>query len=122
MVKQKSYIARFSLILHCMSNLENDKISVQTLNNAVKLSQYFISCFSNITNEKIDTNPNEEYTLELLRTKKYTTITPNELYKKNKSRFYTLENAKITLENLASKGYGRICKSGTRGYKFIFYG
>ena len=60
MVKQKSYIARFSLILHCMSNLENDKISVQTLNNAVKLSQYFISCFSNITNEKIDTQEKEK--------------------------------------------------------------
>lgn len=122
MVKQKSYIARFSLILHCMNNLENDKISVQTLNNAIKLSQYFISCFSNITNERIDTNPIEEYTLELLRTKKDTTITPNELYKKNTSRFKAIEMAKLTLENLASKGYGRICKSGTRGHKFIFYG
>lgn len=121
MSKQISYVARFSLVLHCIGNIEKDEISINTLNNAIKLSKYFIYCFHKLSNERITINPLENYTLELLRIKNIKTISPTELYKKNISRFKSHEMAKITLENLASKGYGRICRSGTRGYKFIFY-
>ena len=122
MSKQISYVARFSLVLHCIENIEKDEISINTLNNAIELSKYFIYCFHKLLNERITINPLEDYTLNLLRIKNIKTISPTELYKKNISCFRTLEMAKIALENLASKGYGRICKSGTRGYKFIFYG
>lgn len=120
--KQQSYIARFALVLHCMENIDNPEISLETLNNSVKLSRYFTKCFRKLMDEKIATNPLEEYTLTFLRTKGIKTISPTELRKKNTSRYKTLEMAKITLESLAGRGFGRICKSGSRGTKFIFYG
>ncbi len=121
-IKQRSYIARFALVLHCMENIDNPEISLETLNNSVKLSRYFTKCFRKLMDEKIATNPLEEYTLTFLRTKGIKTISPTELRKKNTSRYKTLEMAKITLESLAGRGFGRICKSGSRGTKFIFYG
>ena len=120
--KQRSYIARFALVLHCMENIDSSEISLETLNNAIKLSRYFTQCFRKLIDDKIASNPLEDYTLAFLRTKGIKTISPTELRKKNTSRYKTLEMAKITLENIASRGFGRICKSGSRGTKFIFYG
>lgn len=120
--KQLRYIARFALVLHCMENIDSSEISLETLNNAIKLSRYFTQCFRKLIDDRIATNPLEDYTLTFLKTKGIKTISPTKLRKKNTSRYKSLEMAKIALENLASNGFGRICKSGSRGTKFIFYG
>ena len=121
LLKQKSYIARIALILHCIENLDKPEISKDTLNNAFKVSNYFICCFENLITDRITSNKIEDYALNLLRLKGLKEITPSALEKLNTSRFKKGEG-KAILENLASKGYGRVCKSGTRGHKFIFYG
>lgn len=119
--KQNSYIARFALILHCLENPETLEIEDITIKKAISLSKYFVSCFLKLTADRISVNPIENYTLSYLRTKGKRSISPTELRKSNTSRYKTLEYAQFALENLANKGYGRMCKSGTRGSKFILY-
>lgn len=119
--KQTNYVARFALILHCLETPENMEIQDRTIKNAIVLSRYFFACFDKLTSKRMSANPLEDYALAYLRTKNRKTISATELRKSNISRYKTLEVAHITLENLANKGYGRLCKTGTRGNKFIFY-
>lgn len=119
--KQTDYVARFSLILHCISNHEKAIIAAETVKNAIKLSKYFIGCFNKVLQECLDLNTTEEYTLNLLKTKGIEEISPSKLYKKNMSRYKSKENAQTILECLASKGYGRMIKLSNGGYNFKFY-
>lgn len=119
--KQTDYVARFSLILHCINNLEKTTIEAETVKKAIKLSKYFIDCFKKVLQECLDLNTAEEYTLNLLKTKGIEEISPSKLYKKNMSRYKNKENAQAILECLASKGYGRMVKLKNGGYNFKFY-
>lgn len=119
--KQTDYVARFSLILHCINNIEKTEIGAETIKNAIKLSKYFMDCFNKVLQECLDLNTTEEYTLNLLKTKGVEEISPSKLYKKNMSRYKSKENAQNILECLASKGYGRMVKLNNGGYNFKFY-
>ena len=118
--KQTSYVARLSLIIHMFYDYKNPIITKQTVNRAIKVSRYFISCFMNIINEKIDANPLEDLTISYLKTKNIKDISQKKLFKANESRYRTLQKAELVLENLAQKGYGRIIKA-KNGIKFVFY-
>ena len=119
--KQNSYVGRFSLILHCMENPENLEISKNAVERAILLISYFVNCFKMLTTERIAVNSLEDYALGYMISRNITSISPTELRKKNISRFKTLEQAQIALENLADKGYGRIRKTGARGCKFLIH-
>lgn len=119
--KQTDYVARFALILHCIDNFEEKEIEAKTVENAIKLSQYFIDSFKKILNECLNINSLEEYTLNLLKTKEVDIISPSKLFKKNTTRYKSKENAQIALENLANQGYGRMIKTNNGGYNFKFY-
>ena len=119
--KQTDYVARFSLILHCINNIETTEIGAETIKNAIKLSKYFMDCFNKVLQECLDLNTTEEYTLNLLKTKGVEEISPSKLYKKNMSRYKSKENAQNILECRASKGYGRMVKLNNGGYNFKFY-
>lgn len=120
--KQTDYVARFALILHCISNIKKSEIEVETVKNAIELSKYFIDCFNKILEECSNINTLEEYTLNLIKTKGIKEISPSKLYKKNISRYKNSDTAKIILECIASKGYGRMIKTNNGGYIFKFYG
>ncbi len=118
--KQKSYIARFAMILHALHNVSKDEISLETVNKALHLSKYFIDTFRHTIDHKIAYDKLETHTLNYLRNKNLKIISPTALYKNNRSKFKTAQNAGNTLESLARKGYGRLIKA-SNGCKFIFY-
>lgn len=120
--KQTDYVARFALILHCISDIKKSEIEVKTVKNAIELSKYFIDCFNKILQECSNINTLEEYTLNLIKTKGIKEISPSKLYKKNILRYKNSDTAKIILECIASKGYGRMMKTNNGGYIFKFYG
>lgn len=119
--KQTDYVARFALILHCISNLEKTEIEAVAVENAIKLSKYFVDSFKKVLQECLELNSNEEYTLNLLKTKGIDKISPSKLFKKNTTKYRNREQALIALENLASKGYGRMIKTNNGGLNFRFY-
>ena len=119
--KQTNYVARFSLIRHVMDNYEQETIPADIVDKSIKLSQYFIYSFRNIVNTRSGVDTKEEYALNYLLRKELKCISPTQLFKSNDSKFRTVDKAKITLENLAKKGYGRVTKA-KNGVKFIFYG
>lgn len=119
--KQTDYVARFSLILHCINNDSGNEISEKTVSGAIALSMYFISCFEKISQQNCDFNPLEPQTLDYLRIKGLKSISPSKLHKSNTSRYKTVESAKHTLETLANKGYGRLQKVKNGGINFIYY-
>jgi len=119
--KQTNYVARFSLIIQMFYDFKTDVISDDIIMKAIELSKYFISCFINIINEKIDANPLEDLAISYLKTKEIKFISPTKLLKTNESKYKSLDRAKHVLENLAQKGYGRIIKA-SNGVKFVFYG
>ena len=120
--KQTNYVARFALILHGLKHLEEDKVSADTVKNAIKLCYYFLNCFIKITNEYTNLNSLESLALNYLRTKNKKSISPTELYKSNYSKYKSINYVKIILENLSSKGFGRLVKVRNGGLTFITYG
>lgn len=118
--KQTRYVARFALILHCIRNLTAKLITFSDVENATKLCRYFISCFTVITQNKLDYDEAEECALNFIKRKKLKSISPTYLHKNNKTTFKNTNPAKLALEGLASKGYGRIQKA-KNGETFIYY-
>lgn len=121
--KQTDYTARFSLVLHCMENCNSSEIQTHTVRNAIKLSQYHISCFKRIASLVASTSSNSlaMSTLDFLRLKGIRDITPSRLYKGNTSKYKTPAMAKLVLGVLANSGYGRLVKTLNGGCKFHLY-
>lgn len=122
--KQTNYVARFSLILHCINdNFETYSISSTTVQNAIKLSQYFIRSFESVANVSVNNDGNglTNFALNYIKTKNLKTISPSQLHRSNTSRYRCIEQARQVLSNLANSGYGRLCKGKKKGQTFIFY-
>jgi len=119
--KQTDYVARFSLILHCIDTPGIKEISVKTVENAIKLSGYFVACFEKTVLKELSSNALEEHTLNYLHIKELTKISPSRLYKSNMSKYKNVEYARNVLENLANKGFGRLVKLQNGSTFFIFY-
>ena len=119
--KQTNYVARFSLIIHMFYDYKNPIISADIVRKAINVSYYFINCFLNIINNKVDANPLEDLAISYLKTKNIKDISPTKLFKTNENKYKSTDRAKRVLENLAQKGYGRIIKA-SNGVKFVFYG
>ena len=118
--KQTNYVARFSLILHCLNNPEITLINETTLNKAIKLSEYFIKSFEKIAISRAANNDIVQRTLSMLQIRKIRKISPTRLHKMNVSLFKDKEKALIVLEHLQDMAYGRIVKSGS-GASFVFF-
>lgn len=119
--KQTDYVARFSLILHCIENSNNLEINSKTVVNAINLSHYFISCFEDIILQRFNTIPLSDHALNYILTRGLKKISPTNLYKSNTSKFKSKDNALIALEHLANRGYGRLVKTSSGGVSFIVY-
>ena len=122
--KQTNYVARFSLILHCINNdIDLYEIRSTSVQKAIKLSEFFIKSFKKIANISFTNNSNEltNYALNYIKTKNLKTISPSQLHRSNTSRYRNLEAATLVLKNLANLGYGRLCKGKKKGQTFIFY-
>jgi hypothetical protein len=121
--KQTDYVARFSLILHCMFDFDNNTISSSTVQSAIKLSVYFINCFEKISNISMNASSNSlaMRTLDWLRIKSIKQISPSKLYKTNTSKYKSPPLARITLEILSGFGFGRLEKCQNGGVKFNLY-
>lgn len=122
--KQTNYVARFSLILHCINNdIDLYEICSTSVQNAIKLSEFFIKSFKKIANVSLTNSGNEltNYALNYIKTKNLKTISPSRLHRSNTSRYRNLEAATHILKNLANLGYGRLCKGKKTGQSFIFY-
>lgn len=118
--KQTDYVARFSLILHCLKNPKNLIINSETVKKAIRLSAYFIGTFETITLQLFNTIPISEQALNYIRTRGIKSVSPTVLYKSNMSLYKNSEKARIALESLANRGYGRFYKKN-KGYTFIVY-
>ena len=118
--KQTNYVARFSLILHCLDNPEITQINELTLNKAIKLSEYFIKSFEKIAISRAANNDIVHRALSMLQIRKIHQISPTKLHKMNTSLFKDKEKALIVLEHLQDLAYGRIVKSGS-GSTFVFF-
>lgn len=121
--KQTNYIARFSIILHCIHNDLAYEITAETVKNAIELSNYFVKSFQKIANISFDSKSNElvYLALDYIKTKGLKTISPSKLHRSNKSRYTRLEDARDILLILANMGYGRLCKGEKKGSTFFFY-
>jgi len=122
LLKQRSYVARFTLVLQCLEDVKTTNISKEVVENAIKLSRYFIECFKRIskTSLELKNNSKEMYVLEYMRTKKIKEITPSRLYLTNKSRFRSTNEAMVVLEHLSNQSYGYMDEANN-GWKFILY-
>lgn len=120
--KQNSYIARFAMVLHCLENPYNREIGKESVICAIELSSYFIDCFKKVSKITVDIKNNslEDYSLEWMKTKDIYEVSPTILYKSNKSKFKGIDEAKETLQNLASMGYGELLEKA-KGLKFILF-
>lgn len=114
LTKQSIYIARFALILHCLSNSKDLKIPARCVADAILISKYYVECFKNIANLTIDSqnNTDEEYVLEWMKTKALSCVTLSTLAKSNKKRFKRPEDARDVLSNLETMGYGYLNQQG----------
>lgn len=121
MQKQTDYVARFSLVLHCIEYPQNLEISSCTVRKAIKLSDYFTKCFKRLLNKQIVSMPAETFALDYIKTRNLKSISPTQLYKSNTSKYKSKNEAQIILENLSSKCYGRLVKSKNGGTNFIVY-
>ncbi len=119
--KQTDYVARFSLILHCINDDTNLEISVQAVKNAISLSCYYITCFEKISQQNCNSSPLASQALEYLRTKGLKSISPSMLHKSNMSKYKSSKEARAILEMLAGSGFGRFQKTKNGGCNFIFY-
>lgn len=121
MQKQTDYVARFSLILHCIENPDNLTINAKTVQNAVLLSKYFLNCFTDIALQRLNSIPLSEHALSYVLARGLKRISPTKLYKSNTSRYKNKEQTSIALEHLANRGYGRLQKTQNNGISFIVY-
>lgn len=123
MQKQTDYVARFSLILHCIENPDDTNLIIypQTVKNAVLLSRYFLNCFTDIALQRLNSIPLSEQALNYVLARGMKRISPTRLYKSNTSRYKSKEQATIALEHLANRGYGRLQTSKNSGLSFIVY-
>lgn len=121
--KQTDYVARFSLILHCIKDDKVLMIDENTVKDAIKLSDYFVECFKKVANTSLDMKCNAQAfsALDYMRTKGLKTLSPSKLQRSNTSKYKTKEVAKNALLTLANLGYGRLCKAKNNGMNFIFY-
>jgi len=122
LLKQRSYVARFALILHCLEDADTPAINSNAIENAIKLSRYFVQSFKIITKITFEqkNNSKETYVLEYMRTKKIKEISPSKLYTANTSRIKSIKEAKTVLEHLNNQGYGYIVDA-SNGCKFVLY-
>ena len=120
--KHTQYAPRFALTLHGLKYQNKDifEIEKSTVENAIRLSNYFIKSYENIAIKRANSNTLADFVLHYLLLKGKNSISPSELYKSNYSKFKNSEHAKITLEQLAKRAYGRIIKS-SNGCKFQLY-
>lgn len=121
--KQTDYVARFSLILHCIKDDKVLMIDENTIKDAIKLSNYFIECFQKVANISLDAKCNAQAmsALDYMRIKGLKTLSPSKLHRSNTSKYKTKEVAKNALLTLANLGYGRLSKTKNNGMNFIFY-
>lgn len=121
--KQTDYVARFSLILHCIKDDRVLMIEEETVKDAIKLSNYFVECFQKVANISLDAkcNAHAMSALDYMRIKRLKTLSPSKLQRSNTSKYKTMEVAKNALLTLANLGYGRLCKTKNSGMNFIFY-
>lgn len=118
--KQTTYVARISLILHCMENPYNNDVPEYIVKRAIKLSNYFVKSFERIAIKKASSIDIVEEILNKLLIKKTKSISPSELYKNNLSKLRNTDHAKIILEHLQNRAYGRL-KGAAHGLTFVFY-
>lgn len=119
--KIKTCIPRFALILHCLGNHKEQYVSINTIESAYKIAQYFINCFIKVTKLaiRIKGNSLEHYTVQWLKLQKRQDINPSQLYLSNKSRYKSIVNAKECLYNIANSGFGKIEKTTNGKEKWI---
>jgi len=122
LLKQRSYVARFALILQCLKDHTTTILDKEVMQNAIKLSSYFVECFKKISKVALElkNNSKENYALEYMRTKKLNHISPSKLHLMNKSRFRNTKEAQEVLEHLCNQNYGYMVEM-SNGYKFILY-
>lgn len=92
--KQTNYVARFSLIIHMFYDYKNPIISADIVRKAINVSYYFINCFLNIINNKVDANPLEDLAISYLKTKNIKDISPTKLFKTNENKYKSTDRAK----------------------------
>lgn len=119
--KQTNYVARFSLILHCLKNQSNLTIPIDIVEKAITLSNYFVKCFEQVLIQRLSAPPLTQETINYMKTKKINKISPSALYKSNTSKYKSTNNTEIVLENLASLGWGRMQKAKNGGKSFVIY-
>lgn len=117
--KQKVYVARLALILHCMNNPNEKYIQPETFLKAVDLSLFYIKCFKRISKLSIKMKSNEriEYILEWMKTRERTEVTARELHLSNSSKFKTSKDALPVFEQMVIMGLG-IVVDNARTTKF----
>jgi len=121
--KQTDYVARFSMVLHCMKHTYKTEIDKDTVDNAIRLSNYYVECFKRVAKMVMSVSSNSlaMATVDSLKIKGKTQITPSKLYQSNTSLYKSVPMAKLVLEILSNCGYGRLSKTANRGFKFFFY-
>ena len=111
---------RFALILHCIKNPTIAEIQEETVKKAILLSEYFVKSYKNIVIKRVNSNDLVDETYEKLLIQEKITISPTELYKSNTSKYKSSQNAKIVLEEMQNRAYGRIVKA-SNGISFKIY-
>ena len=121
--KQTDYVARFLMVLHCMKHTYKSEIDKDTVDNAIRLSNYYVECFKRVAKMVMSVSSNSlaMATVDSLKIKGKTDITPSKLYQSNTSLYKSVPMAKLVLEILSNCGYGRLSKTANRGFKFFFY-
>ncbi len=118
--KHTQYVARFALVLHCIKDPNKIEIDKETVKKAISLSNYFIKTYETIVIKKANNIDLVEETYTKLLFLGKNSISPTKLYKMNMSKYKSVKNAKIILEHLQHRAYGRMVKA-SNGCKFKLY-
>ena len=112
--------ARLALCFHCITNPKDVHISKENMEQAIRLSCYFIETFKSILNQQFNSISDgiEKYILDYIHTKELTKLSPTDLTKINRSKFPNAEVAKGFMLILEHKGYLKKHKNTNRGETF----
>lgn len=123
LVKIKTYVPRFALVLHCMKDHTQQFVTKETIQAAYKVAEYFINCFIAITKISLKSRSLsiENYIIHWLKLHKKDSITASKLYLSNRTKYKSIDKTREYLHSIAALGFGKMVSAANGQKKWVRY-